>query len=202
MDVEHAPVDNGSPGPRPCPTVVGMSLRRRMPAAALAALLALPLAACTAPHAKPTPTATSASTPLFSSDEEALKAATDAYAAYLKMSDTISHDGGADPERIKPYVTAAASKSVIPDFQELENSGRRTEGATKFRDVHLSRYSGSEVAVFLCSDVSAVRVFDSSGQDVTPASRQAVLPLEVEFAEQEDSLRIAKSAVWSGENFC
>ena len=49
------------------------------------------------PTATPPPEATAA--PIFASDEEALAAATAAYAAYLAMSDQILKDGGKDPDR-------------------------------------------------------------------------------------------------------
>jgi hypothetical protein len=173
-----------------------------MPALALAALVGLALAACAPAHPGPTPSSSPAQTPLFSSDEEALKAATDAYAAYLKVSDEISHDGGANPERIKPYVTTAAYKNLQPDFQALSKSGRHTQGGTTLRDPRLSQHTGTMVELFLCSDVSAVRIVDANGADVTPAARQDVLPLDVEFKVRDDNLLIAKSSVWSGEDFC
>ncbi|HWU47090.1 MAG TPA: hypothetical protein VN133_10080, partial [Humibacter sp.] len=53
-----------------------------------ALLLGGVLAGCTPSAPKPTHSPTASRTPMFASDEEALKAATDAYAAYLKMSDT------------------------------------------------------------------------------------------------------------------
>ncbi len=54
------------------------------------------------PTLPPTPT----STPIFASEEEALAAAEEAYAAYLEMSNLISSEGGVEPERIAPFVTA------------------------------------------------------------------------------------------------
>jgi hypothetical protein len=173
-----------------------------MPVAAFAALLTLALAACTPSQPTPSPTPTSAPTPLFSSDAAALKAATEAYAAYLKMSDTISHDGGADPERIKPYVTDSVYSSLKSDFDGFAKSGRRSSGSTHFRDVRLERFSGASLYAYLCSDVSDVRVLDANGVVVTPASRQAVLALAVEFEKSNARLRIAQSKVWSGKSFC
>ena len=80
-------------------------------------LLALVLAGCApdvpAIQVPPTPTVT----PLFASDEEALAAAEEAYAAYLAMSDEITSDGGERPERIpagsreRACVTRRSSKA-------------------------------------------------------------------------------------------
>ncbi|MDQ1582169.1 MAG: hypothetical protein QOF36_223, partial [Microbacteriaceae bacterium] len=58
-----------------------------------AGLIVITLAGC-ATSASPMPTPSAVHSPLFASDEEALKAATDAYAAYLAMSDTIAQEGG------------------------------------------------------------------------------------------------------------
>jgi hypothetical protein len=171
-----------------------------MPAAALAALLAL--AACTPSQPTPSPTPTSAHAPLFTSDAEALKAATDAYAAYLKMSDTISHEGGADPERIKPYVTAHAYAGASSSFKVLRDRRWHTVGDTTFRDEHLAQFGADTVSIYLCSDVSAVRVFDEAGADVTPTTRTDVLPIEVTFRSREDKLLLESSDRWSGANFC
>jgi hypothetical protein len=174
-----------------------------MPAAALAALLALPLAACTAPHAKPTPTATSASTPLFSSDEEALKAATDAYAAYLKMSDTISHDGGANPERIKPYVTASQYERELKGFSSFRSHGVHTTGSTSFDSLQVEKLSRSTIDAYVCVNSAHVRVLNDQGQDITPSGRPERMPFEVGFnAQGESHVLLSRSETWSGKNFC
>ncbi len=86
-------------------------LKRRAPrrlGAALAAVgaLALVLTGCVgspAPTQSPTPTEAA---PIFASDEEALAAAVEAYEALSQQRRTkITDDGGAEPERIDPFVT-------------------------------------------------------------------------------------------------
>lgn len=177
-----------------------------MPAAALAALLALPLAACTAPHAKPTPTATSASTPLFSSDEEALKAATDAYAAYLKMSDTISHDGGADPERIKPYASGEALQLTLKSAAQFRKAGAHSIGTTDFQGMQLQsrRPSGKEVAIYACEDVSGVDVVNASGVSIVNPGRPTLSAFRVTLraVPNERKLKVEDRETWPLEGIC
>jgi hypothetical protein len=173
-----------------------------MPAVALAALVALALAACTPAHPRPTPSSSPAATPLFSSDAEALKAATDAYAAYLKVSDEISHDGGANPERIKPYVTHRELEKLVSDFKQLQAQDAHTTGPSTFSKLRVGSYAGPSLQAYLCSDVSQVRVVNAAGQDVTPSGRSDVLPLSVTFESTNGHLRLAESVKWSGPSFC
>ena len=181
-----------------------MSLRRRMPAAAIAALLALPLAACTPAQPTPTPTTTSAHTPLFASDEEALKAATDAYAAYQRISDEIARDGGRNPERIKPYVTNDQLQRELKGFKAFSENDRHTAGASTFDSPTLARFdrSGGEIEIYLCQDIGATRVLDRNNVDVTPTERPTRLPMDLIFCGGPSSLLLAKSEVWPGKNFC
>jgi hypothetical protein len=173
-----------------------------MPAAAIAALLAMPLAACSPTQPTPSPTPTPVHTALFASDAEALKAATDAYAAYLKVTDTISHDGGANPERIKPYVTENAYGDASASYNVLQQRRWHTAGDTTFRDPRLERMTRDAVSAFVCSDVSGVRVLDAVGADVTPRTRKDVLPIELAFVWRGGRLLLDSSNSWSGENFC
>jgi hypothetical protein len=175
-----------------------------MPAVALAALAALALAACTSAHPRPTPSSSPVATPLFTSDAEALKAATDAYAAYQRVSDRIAHGGGTDPELIKPYVTRAQFPKEAKGFLAFSANSRHTSGTSSFDSASLARYdrAGDEVEVFLCQDISSTRVIDPEGTDVTPANRPTRIPMDIVFQQGEHSLLVARSEVWSGKDFC
>ncbi|GAB3610517.1 hypothetical protein GCM10027414_26430 [Humibacter ginsengiterrae] len=181
-----------------------MSLRRRMPAAAIAALLAMPLAACSPTQPTPSPTPTAPHTPLFASDAEALKAATDAYAAYQHVSNTIANDGGKDPDRIRSYVTADQLPRELKGFEAFSANHRRTTGSGTFDSARLGSYDRSRGAIelFLCQDTTGTRVLDQNGQDVTPADRPARLPMDVFLQAQGQKLLVARSEVWSGKDFC
>ena len=182
--------------------MVSMSLRRRMPAAAFAALTALSLAGCTPSNPTPTPSPTATRSPLFASDEEALKAATDAYAAYLKMSDTISHEGGANPERIKPFVTSVQYDRELSGFDSLQAHGIRTSGDTVFDTLQVAKVSVDAIDAYVCLDTSGVRVLGPAS-DPTPSARPKRMPFAIGFrTDGGNRLLLSRSETWSGKNFC
>jgi hypothetical protein len=155
------------------------------------------------PTLPPTPTAT----PIFASEEEALAAAEDAYAAYSEMSDAISSDGGLDPERIAPFVTKAQFEREVETAEYFSSRGLRAVGSPSVTYFELQQFSESagvaEIVVYVCLDVSETTVLDASGADVTPADREPVVPLEVAFeGDEADALLVARSEAWSGSSFC
>jgi hypothetical protein len=147
-------------------------------------------------------------TPIFESDEEALAAAEEAYGAYLAASDQVSASGGVDTALLEPHATADYLEFLTPEFEEFEESGRKTTGATRFDSFELQQHAelGEQalVSIYLCLDVSDVRVLDQNNVDVTPIERQLRLPLEVTLVatSSEESLRVDSSQLWDGANFC
>ncbi len=131
------------------------------------------------PTLPPTPSAT----PIFASEEEALAAAEEAYAAYREMSDVIASEGGTGPERIAPFVTEARMEDELRGFATLRESGLRVVGEATFEVLSTQRYEevggDAEVVFYACSDLSGSRVIDDTGADVTPSDRSDRLVLEV-----------------------
>jgi len=189
-----------------------MRFRLPRPAATLAAGLALVLllAGCVPPDPIITPEPGPGATPVFASDEEALAAATDAYAKYLKVSDEITNDGGMGAERISSLVTPEQFLRELDGFKKLQVEGLRTQGSSTSAVKGLQRYVDSssgtaEVVIYVCVDVSAVRILNGSGQDVTRAGRPDTIPLEVEFEVTQKiptEMTISRSEPWSGNDFC
>lgn len=183
-------------------------MRILAPAAALAIVTTLMLGGCvpTEPTASPTPEPSP--TPVFASEEEALAAAEDAYAAYLAVSDAITADGGASPERIEPLVTEEQLPDVLSSFDAYASRSLRSQGATQFDTMTLQQYEDigngtAEVDVYGCIDVSDVRIFSADGVDVTPSDRVNRVAVELGFVAGADSVvRLARSAAWTGEDFC
>ena len=166
-------------------------------------LLTTMMAGCIGPEPggrhKPSPSPT----PVFASDEEALAAAEAAYGAYLAVSDAISSDGGANPERLAASVTAEELAESIELYKSFEIEGIRTRGTTTFDSVALQRADDYEVAIYLCLDVTQVRMIDTGGADVTPASRINRVPLEVIFLVGSDQqLLLDSSDVWRDGETC
>ncbi|MBX3309754.1 MAG: hypothetical protein KF739_04880 [Cryobacterium sp.] len=182
------------------------------PAATFAAGLAvvLLLAGCVPPDPIITPEPGPGATPVFASDEEALAAATDAYAKYLKVSDEISADGGSAPERLAPLVTPKQLVTETDAFADLSKSGSTTKGVSAFEVFQLQRYEdlgdgSASVSIYVCLDVGNVRVIDKSGVDVTPSNRVDRVPLEVDFLVKSDrpgTLLVDRSEAWTGQDFC
>jgi hypothetical protein len=178
---------------------------RTLAAAGTGALLVL--TGCVGADPLPTLPPEPTSTPIFASEEEALDAAEEAYAAYSVASDLISSDGGVEPERIQPFVTVDQFERELETAEFFRSNGWRTIGSPWTSKFDLQQYSelagGAEVVVYVCLDVSAVAVVDESGTDVTPSDREPIVPLEVLFlAGPDDVLLVASSEQWPGASFC
>ncbi|MEO7290459.1 MAG: hypothetical protein ABIW81_04100 [Terrimesophilobacter sp.] len=179
-----------------------------LPAIVMAAVLVL--AGCTPTPPSVTPEPVPSSTPVFASDEDALAAATAAYAKYLEVSDQITADGGKSPDRIAKFVTSNQLVHELDGFKQWSEPDDSSVGSSQFDTVSLQRYDDiaggkSVVVVYLCVDVSAVRIMNAAGTDVTPATRPNRYPLEVEFdanSAADPELVISRSEPWSGNNFC
>jgi len=173
----------------------------------VAAALLLALTGCVptgTPSASPRPTAT----PVFASDAEALAAAEKAYAAYLRVSDEIGHDGGKDPDRIASTVT---SKRLIIERRgstALQDHRLRTTGYTRFSNPSLEQVTvvgvDVEVSFYVCWNATSVHVIDARGADVTPADRVNERTLEVIVTSVDGKLPLVLESddVWSGSSSC
>jgi hypothetical protein len=180
---------------------------RSVAALLLAATLAV-LTGCSAPEPAPPAASPSATAePVFASDEEALAAAEKAYTEYLAAFDEVAHDGGREPERLADHVAPDELQKSLAEFGAFVTADRHTRGNTGFDDLSLQQYevrSGfARVIVYLCLDVSEVRVLDANGKDVTPA-REARQPLVVTLVSANrgsEALVLEESEQWSS-NFC
>jgi hypothetical protein len=163
------------------------------------------LAGCGGSDPIPTLPPTPSATPIFASEEEALAAAEEAYAAYLEMSNLISSEGGEDPERIAPFVTERRLSDELRGFGTMRDADVRIEGSTAFHVIELQRYDelGNEVEVvfYACVDISDRRVIDRAGKDVTPPERADVLVLEVVLGSTGGALPLVLDSddQWPGE---
>jgi len=165
-------------------------------------LCAIALSGCVPGEPTEVPTPEPSSTPVFASEEEALAAAEEAYAAYLAVSDAISQDGGAEPERIEPYVTPEWLEVELEAYRDFSSSGVRQSGSTTFSNATLQSSSDREATIYACTDSSATRFVDSSGQDVTPDDRQVLTSVQVTFRIQDGDLRLEGLAPWGDNSFC
>lgn len=178
--------------------------------ALLASGLALGLAGCGGGTAA-TPTASPPATPspIFASDEEALAAAEEAYAAYSEMNDLVGSEGGSDVERLRPLVGDEIYTESVLFFKKLKDAELIADGRTRFTAFELTerlRVEGGEVVTaYFCRDVSEVRIIDAAGVDVTPSGRETQQPMLGTFKPSESEsgeLVVEGLTAWSGDNLC
>jgi hypothetical protein len=181
---------------------------RMLPVASLG-LAALLLSGCLPQSHTATPTPQPSSTPVFASDEEALAAAEAAYAEYLRVSDAITADGGANPERIEPLVTVAQYQVELDGFQLYQSKGWKTAGSSQFETLELQNYSengdgSADISMYVCSDISNQRVVDSNGLDVTPADLPTRQTLQVSMIAElgPPSVRLDGTEIWDSAQGC
>ncbi|MFK4728856.1 hypothetical protein ROT00_04145 [Agromyces mediolanus] len=186
------------------------SHRSRVVAAALALGLAAALAGCdsgagTAPSPSQ-PSMPPPDEPIFASDEEALAAAEDAYAAYAAASAAVGADGGVGVERLRDLVDVELYKQSVEEFRQFEEMGLSSEGTSIIRNAALADHRALNdqvlISAYLCRDVSNVRVLDRTGDDVTPADRQDRQSLLVSFKGTRGHLVISQIEPWKDQTPC
>ena len=177
--------------------------------AAGATVAALLLSGCVGPpDSTPTPTAapSASSEPIFASDEEALAAAVQAYEAYSSTLNMISRENGEATERIRDVVTAKYAPTIESLFRDFSQRGLTIQGDTSvdsFKLVEAVEVDGrAEVAILLCSDVSASRIINADGADVTPEGRPERSALQAQLVSPSAGaadLLVDGEAPWSGD---
>jgi len=179
------------------------------PAALALVATALLLSACTGQPPVVLPSPQSSTAPVFASDEEALAAAEVAYGEYLAASASISSKERADRSTIEDLVTVDYLEEVNEGLDSYEESDIFTDGVGQFDSLTLQQLDESlegpvVVVVYLCLDLTDVRVVDKSGRDVTPSDRPNRVPLEVAFesVDRTSALLIDSTELWTGVDFC
>jgi hypothetical protein len=169
-------------------------------------LAALLLSGCLPqqPTATPTPDPTAA--PIFATDEEALAAATAAYAAYVQLADQIFVEGGVNPERLSSVATGEFLDASVKGFEEVQAKGWVSTGGTTFRGASLQSYLEDSrtgvVTIYICEDISAVDVVDKSNVSVVSPDRPDSTTFQAIFDVDGagSGLVLASREVWSNES--
>lgn len=181
----------------------------RMAAAAtalgLTLIAAAGLAACSDEDPVQPPDPGPSRTPVFASEEEALAAAEDAYAAYLAKADEIAADGGQDPARIEVVAGGELVDSAIEGFEQLRENGWRTVGSSVlsvFVEQSIDLVGSPVVIAYVCVDVSGVDVLDVAGISVVSADRPDLQEFEVAFDALDRSVVPVSREPWTGGGVC
>jgi len=179
----------------------------RITLAVVLGVVALALAGCTpGPGPLPIPPSPTA-TPVFASDEEALEAAVGLFGEYLAFADTTSPQEQLEGGRLEGFLASEALDESRESLQEWVDNGWSSSGHSSIDSPQLQSYRESQgvaaVTFYLCEDLSAVDVVDGTGVSVVTPGRRDRLPLEVEVSGQSSqNLRITRSDLWAGDDFC
>lgn len=180
----------------------GGVFRRRV--AAIASLGVVILAGCGPVPEKHSASSSAKPTSVFATKSEALSAARDAYEKYLRVTQQVSEDGGAGVQRLDRIVTPAELQAEVETAAYLKQHALRSVGPTvlvKFKLQEADLATG-EVKAYACTDLSAVRVIDKAGADVTPKNRPDRQTSVPNFSWHIDRLLLAGDESWSGESIC
>lgn len=189
------------------PTVIGM----RTAAAALAlgfTLTAAGVASCSGPEGPGvTLTPEPGVTPVYSSDEEALAAAEELYGRYLEVTDDLGASGWTDTGSLADVTRGVALQDELDNAEDFAAKRWVQQGRATFDSMVIQRVEDHGpgtvlITVYLCLDVTAVDVVNSSGDSVVSPSRPARQPLEVDVDDLDGALKLSRSEAWSGANFC
>jgi hypothetical protein len=166
----------------------------------------VPVASSTADPVAEATTAPTEPPPIFASNDEALAAAKAFYSSYQAMANSISRDGGADPNRIAPLVTANMLIGEIATFERLATHKVHLVGDIDFdsMSVQSSNLKSGSMNLYMCLDVSKSEVVGTDGISVAPPDRPLRYPLVITLIQNDKhtQLLLEESKIWSGSDFC
>jgi len=182
---------------------------RAVLAACTLALAAACLAGCTSQHASADPTTTPkpTPTPVFTSDAEALAAATKVYKKFEAAVDAIGHDGGKDPERVKPYLSHAGYEFEVEEAKKYQTEHSHGTGTTVLNNAILQSHSETggvaTVTIYVCEDISGVDRIGPDGKSMVSPDRGDYNDYQVVLkSNARHQLIIESNKYWSGGGIC
>jgi hypothetical protein len=183
-----------------------MRLPNILPAAGGVLFLSL-LSGCAPSDTSTPPEPTETFVAPYATDEEALAAAEEAYAAYTSISDQIFVDGGADAERLSDVAVGSFLELSIESYGSFEQDGKSRTGAPTASDFTLQRYSPGTgpkevLTVYVCRDVSNVDVLGADGVSLVREGRADRSTMQVTFDWDSTSTRLLVSdqQLWESGN--
>lgn len=178
---------------------------------ALAVLLAagVALTACTPaePGTHSTRSASPSPTPIFASDAEALAAAVAVYKKFEAATDAIDHDGGAHPERIRPYVSDSGYAFELESAKKMQSEHAHGIGTTLLNNAVLQSRDEANgwatITIYVCEDISSVdRIGPDGKSQVSPNRADLITYQAVLQGRAANSLVLHSNDYWGGGNIC
>jgi hypothetical protein len=150
----------------------------------------------------------SSAIPQFASDEDALNAATAAYARYQAEIDrSLSVMDDSALSTVAEGAALTAARGYVVDFRER---GVRQTGETSIDTTSL--VSGAQgllggedaVQIYVCVDVTEVGIVDASGQSQLGPSMESRGPFIATLVWDSDlsDFLVSTDSFWEGKNFC
>lgn len=189
-----------------------MRFRLPRPAATFAAGLAvvLLLAGCMPPDPIITPEPGPGATPVFASDEEALAAATDAYAKYLTNVDESLMTY--QTSKLNEYSEGFALSDAIAQAEKYEKNHERQVGNARVKASFIATAesvlgnapSDEPVQIYVCIDLSGVDIVDASGTSVVSVDRPDITPMFVSliWEPRRGHFVVIEESIWGGSIDC
>ena len=181
----------------------------RLPAVTLVLAAALAVSGCTPDKPSPVPSVSQSGTPLFASDEEALAAAEEAYAAYLAVVDNVLQSSGDGADSLTSVASGEALEQAAADAAEFRAKDLHTAGNTGLRNIELQDFNlssggdGVDVIAYVCEDATGVDLLNASGVSIVGPNRADLTPFEVSFGvASERRLILTSRLLWEGEGPC
>lgn len=158
-------------------------------------------------EARPSPRSTPTPTPVFTSDAEALAAATAVFKKYEAASDAVGHDGWSDPQRVRPFVSDAGYQHELEDAAKYRSEHAQAFGDTIVNNTQLESHREKDgvavIHMYVCEDLSGVDVRNSSGVSLIDPSRADFVAFVTELqGKTAVSLVIQSLDYWSGGGIC
>jgi hypothetical protein len=166
-----------------------------------AAVILMAMTGCVEPTPRVTAGPTASAPPVFASEEEALAAAEEAYAAYLAALDGALTNY--DTARLRKTSTGQALKEALASVEEFKKDARVLVGSSSADSITLIQYSAAgDVSVYACLDVSATDVLGADGRSTVSEGRPLRYPMQIDAQIDDGEPLVISAEVWDGENFC
>tara|TARA_R110002051_G_scaffold175303_3_gene245296 strand:- start:162 stop:710 length:549 start_codon:yes stop_codon:yes gene_type:complete len=165
-------------------------------------LLLAPLSGCAPSGTPESPEPTATFVAPYATDEEALAAAEEAYAEYLRVVNYHLNEGVVEENLLATVAIGDELDELVESHSRLAEAGTTSIGEVMFNDAELQRYStdGSLhelLVVYVCEDLSDVFLVNPDGTRVTDeAFSTERAQITFDYSEATSSLLVSDRQPW------